>query len=89
VKATGLRRKGGLPKGTKCAAKLPGGSRTIKSLAATCEVEGLPKPQPMSPGERRTVKAVGCDGFVAEIATARLTPRAPNRRKIQEAAAHV
>jgi hypothetical protein len=84
VKATGLRRKGGSPKGTKCVAKLPGGSRTIRSLAAACEIEGLPKPQPLSPGEQRMVKTAGCDGFVAEIAAARRTPRPPNRRKSRE-----
>ena len=32
VKATGQRRQGDSPKGTRCAAKLPGGSRTIHSL---------------------------------------------------------
>jgi transposase len=89
VKATGVRRRGGSPKGVKCAAKLPGGSRTIRSLPEVCRSEGVPAPLPLSPGERRVVKAAACDAFVAEIAAARLTPRPSNRRNIQEAAVHV
>ena len=88
VKATGQRRRGGAAKGTKSVAKLPGGSRTIKSLAAACASEGLPAPQPLSPGEQRTVKASECEAFVAQIATAHLVPRAPSRRKTQKEAAH-
>ncbi len=88
VKATGQRRKGGSPKGTKCQAKLPGGSRTIKALGEVCQSEGLPTPRPLSPGERRTVKAAGSQAFVTQIATAHLVPRPPKRRKVQEAAAH-
>jgi transposase len=88
VKATGQRRKGGSPKGRKCAAKLPGGSRTIKPLTAVCQIEGLPAPQPLSSGERRTVKRADCEAFIAEIATAHLVPRPPKRRKAQEVATH-
>jgi hypothetical protein len=46
----------------------------------------VPAPLPLSPGERRVVKAADCAAFVAENATARVAPRPPNRRKIQEAA---
>jgi transposase len=88
VKATGRRRKGGMPKGQKCTAKLPGGSRTIRSLAEVCASEGLPLPRTLSPGERRTVAGAGCEEFVTEIARRRLTPRPSNRPKIQEATAH-
>ena len=42
VKATGQRRRGGSPKGTKCVAKRPGGGRTIRSLPEVCQSEGLP-----------------------------------------------
>lgn len=81
VKATGQRRKGGGPKKCeKAAAKLPGGSCTIKSLATVCQVEGLPAPQPLSPGERRTVHASGCAEFVTQIASAQVVPRRMARR---------
>jgi transposase len=88
VKATGQRRVGGMAKGHKCIAKLPGGSRTIKSLPAVCRVEGLPSPHPLSPGERRTVHRADCVAFVAEITAAHLVPRPPKRRNVQEVAAH-
>jgi transposase len=88
VKATGQRRKSGSPKGQKCAAKLPGGSRTIKALAEVCRSEGLPAPRPLSAGERHTVKGAGSETFVAKIAAPHLVPRSPTRRKAQEVAAH-
>jgi transposase len=89
VRATGERRRGGVPKGTKCVAKLPGGSRTIKTFAAVCQVAGLPAPHPLSPGERRTVRQAQCEGFVTQIAATQVVPRAPKRRKTQDAAIHV
>lgn len=88
VTATGARRKSGSPKGTKCAAKLPGGSRTIKPLAEVCRIEGLPQPTPPPPGERRTVRAAGCEEFVVQIGRERLVPRRLNRPAMKEAAAH-
>jgi len=88
VKATRARRKGGSAKGTKCQAKLPGGSRTIKSLAAACQSEGLPLPRPLSPGEQRTIEQTECATFVAQIAAHQVVPRAPKRRKPEEVAAH-
>ena len=75
VKATGTRRKSGPPKGTKCVAKLPGGGRTIKSLAGLCVSEGLPAPLPLSPGERRTVQESACAEFAAQIAASQVVPR--------------
>ena len=81
VKATGQRRKSGTPKGLKCQAKLPGGSRTIKSLAAVCQSEGLPEPRGLSTGERRTVESAGCEAFVAEIGAAQVVPRSSRRRQ--------
>ena len=75
VKATGTRRKSGPPKGTKCVAKLPGGSRTIKSLAGLCVSEGLPAPLPLSSGERRTVQESACAELVAQIAASQVVPR--------------
>lgn len=92
VKATGVRRRGGSPKGTKATAKLPGGSRTIRSLPEVCQSEGLPAPKPLSAGEQRTVRAAGCEAFVTQIAQTQVVPRRgrsekrtaggePNRRR--------
>lgn len=75
VKASGERRKGGSSKGTKSQAKLPGGSRTIRSLPQVCRSEGLPSPHPLSPGERRTVKQAGCEALVAQLAAPQVVPR--------------
>lgn len=83
VKATGKRRKGGMPKGTKCVATRPGqpgGSRRIRALDEVCQSEGLPAPQPLSPGERRTVRQSGCQQFVATIAASQIVPRSPTSR---------
>lgn len=75
VKATGERRKGGAPAGTKATAKLPGGSRTIRSLGEVCRSEGLPLPQPLSAGEQRTVSEANCEAFVEQIGEAQVVPR--------------
>jgi len=75
VKATGQRRRGGSPKGQKATARLPGGSRSIKSLAAVCLAEDLPEPTPLRPGEQRTVRRAGCQQFVAQIGAAQVVPR--------------
>jgi transposase len=75
VKATGERRKGGAGKGVKAVAKLPGGSRTVKSLAQVLAGEGLPEPRPLSSGERRTVAAADCKAYVELSAAPHLVPR--------------
>jgi len=75
VRATGKRRRGGLPKGHKCVAKLPGGSRTIKPLGEVCRAEGLPAPKTLAPGERRIVADTGSTEFVAQIEAPQLVPR--------------
>jgi hypothetical protein len=75
VKATGQRRKGGAGKGVKALAKLPGGSRTIKSIAQVCASEGLPEPRGLSAGEQRMVQAADCTTYVAQIAAAQVVPR--------------
>jgi transposase len=89
VRATGERRQGGMPKGQKAKPTRPGqpgGSRTIKSLAAVCQSEGLPSPQPLAPGERRTVQTAGAEAFVAQIAAAEVRPRRPGDRATAAAA---
>jgi transposase len=78
VKATGQRRQGGVPKGTKCVPTQPGqpgGSRRIRALDEVCRSEGLPAPKPLSPGERRTVQRAGCQQFVTTIAASQIVPR--------------
>ena len=83
VKATGERRKTGPCQGVKYTAKLPGvpgGSRQIKSLAAVYEVEGLPPPKPLAPGELRTVRKAGASKFVAEIAKTHRVPRCSGQK---------
>jgi len=82
VKATGKRRKGGTAQGAKRQALLPGGGRTIKSLAALCASEGLPQPQPLSAGERRTIAAAGCETYVAEVAATQVVPRRSRSGKL-------
>jgi transposase len=75
VKASGERRKGGAGKGVKAVAKLPGGSRTVKSLAQVLASEGLPEPRPLSSGEQRTVAAADCKAYVDQSATPHVLPR--------------
>ena len=75
IKATGERRRGGSAKGTKAVAKLPGGSRTVKSLAGVCQAENLPPPKPLAAGEKRTVNEAGCAAFVAQLGQTQIVPR--------------
>jgi transposase len=74
VKVTGVRRKSGPAKGQKAMAKLPGGSHTIKALAAVYQSEGVPPPRPLPPGERRMVKQAGCEEFVARVGQTHVVP---------------
>ncbi len=75
IRATGQRRRGGVPKGEKPAAKLPGGSVTIKALDRVYQQEGLPARQPLTPGEQRTVRATESARFVESLAHDRVVPR--------------
>lgn len=75
VRATGQRRTTGPRKGKRCVAKLPGGSRTIRSLPEICQVEGLPTPPPLSAGERRTILRAHCAAFVQQIQQPQVIPR--------------
>lgn len=67
VKATGKRRRGGSPKGTKSLSLLPGGGRTVKSLPRICREEGLPAPHQLSWGERRMIAQSDADEYVASL----------------------
>lgn len=75
IRVTGERRRGGSPKGKKSVALLPGGGRTIKSLAAVYHEEGLPEVRELSAGERRTVKQSGAARHVAAVGRKRIVPR--------------
>ena len=89
VKATGQRRQGGAPKGTKCMAKLRGGSRTIKPLGEVCRLEGLPEPQTPPPGERRTIRRAGCGEFVTAIGRQQVVPRTTGSSSLSRRNGHV
>jgi transposase len=80
VRATGVRRPSGVPKGAKAVAKLPGGGHTIRSLAEVCQLENLPQLKSLARGERRIVKECGCEGFVAQISRHQVVPL-PRSRK--------
>jgi transposase len=75
VKATGQRRKSGPAKGTKRGPLAAGGGRTIKSLPRVCREEGLPAPQAISTGERRTVEESGTAEYVASLGADQVAPR--------------
>ena len=56
-------------------AKLPGGSKTIRSLDDTYENEGLPVRSPLPPGEVRHLRETGAVNFVEKIGKSQLIPR--------------
>ena len=68
VKATGEKRKGGVPKGVKAVSKVgSGGGRTIPSLDEVYTRQGLPSRRPRTQGEERTVRESGTERFVASL----------------------
>lgn len=75
VRATGQRRRPGMPKGQKATAKLPGGSRTVKSVDRVYDEEGLPPRHELPDGERKMLQAHECSEFVESIASDRIIPR--------------
>jgi transposase len=75
IRVTGQRRRGGAPKGTKSVALLPGGGRTMKSLATVYQDEGLPELRDLTPGEQRAVDESGAAAYVAAIRRQRVVPR--------------
>lgn len=84
VRATGQVRRGGMPKGTTSTAKLPGGSRTIKSLDRIYHSEGLPPRQPLTAGEQRTIAATESASFVADLAHDHVVPRRKKTPRVAE-----
>jgi hypothetical protein len=75
IAATGQTRRGGTGKGEKAQAKLPGGSRTVKSLDRVLREEGLPQRREPPAGETKMLQATGCQPFVDSLAKERLVPR--------------
>lgn len=83
IRATGEIRRPGMPKGQKAMAKLPGGSRTVKSLDRVYEEEGLPIRQDFPEGEKKMLEAQECNEFVTSIATDQVAPRRSNKEAKQ------
>ena len=77
VKATGRKRKSGPKRGTKAGSKRGTGirTRTIKPLAQVLSAEGLPPLRPLTTGEQRMIQAMGCDGYVADLASSHVTAK--------------
>lgn len=68
VKATGEKRKGGVPKGVKAVSKTgSGGSRTIPSLDQVYTRQGLPSRRSRTQGEERMIRESGTERFVASL----------------------
>ena len=77
VKATGKRRRGGVPKGQKAKAILPGGGRRLRSLDEVYESEGLPARSQPPAGERRVIEQTATRRFVEGLDRAKVVPRRP------------
>lgn len=75
IDATGKKRRGGVPKGVKSTANLPGGSRTIKSLDAVYAQEDVPPRTSSSPGESKHIAQTNTAEFVQSIAQDQVVPR--------------
>jgi hypothetical protein len=84
VRATGEVRCGGVPKGQKAKAKLPGGSRTIKSLDRIYAEEGLPPRQELPVGEHKMLERHKCSQFVKSLAQDRVVPRRSRQENTQD-----
>ena len=77
IAAGGEKRRGGSPRGVKAAAKLPGGSKTIRSLDDTYQNEGLPTRSPLPPGELRHLANTNTLQFAEKISGSQVIPRKP------------
>jgi transposase len=68
VRATGTKRQGGKPKGTKCVPKLGAGeSRRVHSLDEVYNRQGMPSRRPRSDGEKRMIRDSGTEQYVASL----------------------
>ena len=75
IRATGRRRRGGVPKGQKSKAILPGGGRTLRSLDQVYQSEGLPGRSDLPAGEQRVVDESETRTFVDGLSRAKIVPR--------------
>jgi transposase len=76
VRATGTKRKTGVPKGTRSAPKLEEGkSRTIPSLDEVYVRQGLPARKPLADGEKRMIRESGTEEFVASLEKNKVVPQ--------------
>jgi transposase len=80
VAATGEKRRGGCGKGVKSKAKLPGGSRTVKSLDDVYTNEGLPLRTALPPGELKHLKETDTMEFNEQISQPQIIPRKSRSR---------
>ncbi len=77
ITATGEKRRGGSPRGVKATAKLPGGSKTVRSLDDTYQNEGLPTRSPLPPGELHHLANTNTLQFAEKISGSQVIPRKP------------
>jgi transposase len=75
IRATGERRRGGVPKGQKSKPLLPGGGRTLRSLDGVYHSEGLPTRSDLPAGERRVIHQTETRAFVDQLSRPRIVPR--------------
>jgi transposase len=82
VKATGVKRKGGNPKGSKGTPKLgSGGSRIIPSLDQVYARQDLPGRKPLAQGEKRMIRDSGTEEYVASLDEPKRVPRKGRTRE--------
>lgn len=82
IRATGQRLRGGVPKGTKSTAKLPGGSRTIKSLDDVYEKEGVAPRRQLSAGEQKMIGQRELQPYVDQIGAQHVVPRTTKQQTV-------
>ena len=82
IRATGEKRKGGVPKGQPRTEQYgTGGSRAIPSLDALYEREGLPPIQQLKAGEERMLTEQGLDKHAQLVRTSRRVPKGSAKPK--------
>jgi transposase len=76
VRATGTKRKSGVPKGTPRAQKPDEGkSRTIPSLDEVYVRQGLPARKPRADGEKRMIRESGTEQYVSSLDKKKVIPK--------------
>ena len=75
IASGGEKRQGGSPRGVKPTAKLPSGSKTIRSLDDTYQNEGLPTRSPLPARELRHPANTNTLQFAEKISASQVIPR--------------